>query len=59
MFGLDVKQLYDKRFGRALDNLQPILAETWVQLVSRAIRQEKIDIEAPHWDTTSTYPEGE
>ncbi len=59
MFGLDVKQLYDKRFGRALDNLQPILVEAWLQLVSRAVRQEKIDIEALHWDTTSIYLEGD
>ena len=53
MFGLDVTQLYDQRFGRALDNLQPILAEAWVQLVSRAVRQEKIDVGVLHWDTTS------
>ncbi|MCP4454058.1 MAG: DUF4277 domain-containing protein, partial [Planctomycetes bacterium] len=59
MFGLDVSQLYDKRFGRALDNLQPILAEAWVELVSHALRQEKIDIGVLHWDTTSIYLEGE
>ncbi|MDY6874442.1 MAG: IS1634 family transposase [Chloroflexota bacterium] len=59
MFGLDVSQLYDQRFGRALDNLQPILAQAWVEIVSRALRQEKIDIEVLHWDTTSIYLEGE
>jgi transposase len=59
MFGLDVSQLYDKRFGRALDNLQPILAEAWVELISRAVSQEKIDIGVLHWDTTSIYLEGE
>ncbi len=59
MFGLDVNQLYDKRFGRALDDLQPVLAEAWVQLASRAVHQEKIDIGALHWDTTSIYLEGE
>jgi transposase len=59
MFGLEVSQLYDQRFGRVLDNLQPILAEAWVQLVSRAIRQEKIDVGVLHWDTTSVYLEGE
>jgi transposase len=59
MFGLDVSQLYDKRFGRALDNLQPILAEAWLQLVSRAVQQEKIDLGVLHWDTTSIYLEGE
>ena len=59
MFGLDVSQLYDKRFGRALDNLQPILAEAWVELVSQALRQEKIDMGVLHWDTTSIYLEGD
>jgi len=59
MFGLDVSQLYDQRFGRALDNLQPILAEAWVELVSQALRQEKIDIGVIHWDTTSIYLEGD
>jgi transposase len=59
MFGLEVSQLYDQRFGRALDDLQPILAEAWLQLVSRAVRQEKIDIGVLHWDTTSVYLEGE
>jgi transposase len=59
MFGLEVSQLYDQRFGRALDDLQPILAEAWLQLVSRAVGQEKIDIGVLHWDTTSVYLEGE
>lgn len=59
MFGLKVSQLYDQRFGRALDNLQPILAEAWLQLVSRAVGQEKIDMGVLHWDTTSVYLEGE
>jgi len=59
MFGLDVSQLYDNRFGRALDNLQPILAEAWVELVSRVVSQEKIDLAVLHWDTTSIYLEGE
>jgi transposase len=59
MFGLDVSQWYDQRFGRALDNLHPVLAEAWVQLVSRAVRQEKIDLGVLHWDTTSIYLEGE
>ena len=59
MFGLEMSQLYDQRFGRALDNLQPILTEAWVQLVSRAIRQERIDVGVLHWDTTSIYLEGE
>jgi transposase len=59
MFGLEGGQLYDQRFGRALDNLQPILAEAWVQLVSRAVRQEKIDVGVLHWDTTSIYLEGD
>lgn len=59
MFGLDVSKLYDQRFGRALDDLQPVLTEAWVQIVSRAVRQEKIDMEVLHWDTTSIYLEGE
>jgi transposase len=59
MFGLDVSQLYDQRFGRALDNLQPVLAEAWLQLVGRAVCQEKIDVGVLHWDTTSIYLEGE
>ncbi len=59
MFGVDVKQLYDKRFGRALDNLQPILAEAWVELISRTVSQEKIDLGVLHGDTTSIYLEGE
>lgn len=59
MFGLEESQLYDQRFGRALDDLQPILAEAWVELVSQAVRQEKLDLEVLHWDTTSIYLEGE
>ncbi len=59
MFDLDVSQLYDNRFGRALDNLQPILAEAWFELISRVVRQEKIDLGVLHWDTTSIYLEGE
>lgn len=58
MFGLDESQLYDQRFGRVLDDLQPILAEAWVELVSQALGQEKIDLEVLHWDTTSIYLEG-
>jgi transposase len=58
MFGLAVSQLYDQRFGRALDNLQPVLAEAWGQLVSQAVRQEKIEVGVLHWDTTSIYLEG-
>lgn len=59
MFALDVSQLYDNRFGRALDDLQPILAEAWLELVSRTVSQEKIDLGVLHWDTTSIYLEGE
>lgn len=59
MFDLDVSQLYDQRLGRALDDLQPILAEAWVQVVSQALHQEKIELEILHWDTTSIYLEGE
>ena len=59
MFGLDISQLYDNRLGRALDDLHPILAEAWVELVSQALGQEKIDIGVLHWDTTSIYLAGE
>ena len=41
-----------------LDNLQPILAEAWLELVSRTVSQEKIDLGVVHWDTTSIYLEG-
>ena len=30
MFGLRVEQLYDQRFGRALDELHPFLGQAWV-----------------------------
>jgi transposase len=59
MFGLELSQLYDQRFGRALDALQPVLAEAWVQLVGRAVQQEQLDLGVLHWDTTSIYLEGE
>ena len=58
MFGLEASQLYDQRFGRALESLQPLLAEAWLQVVSRAVRQEKLEVGVLHWDTTSIYLEG-
>jgi transposase len=59
MFDLAARQLYDQRFGRALDNLHPILAEAWTQLAARAVQQEGVDVSVLHWDTTSVYLEGE
>jgi transposase len=58
MFGLDSAQLYDQRFGRALDGLHPVLAEAWAQLAARAVQQEGVDLSVLHWDTTTIYLEG-
>ena len=59
MFGLQVEQLYDQRFGRALDELHPVLGEAWVEIAARAVQQEGLDVSVLHWDTTSVYLEGE
>ena len=59
MFGLHVEQLYDQRFGRALDELHPFLAEAWVQIAAGAVQHEGVDLSVLHWDTTSVYLEGE
>jgi len=59
MFGVAASQLYDQRFGRALESLQPLLAEAWRQVVSRAVSQEKLEVGVLHWDTTSIYLEGD
>jgi transposase len=59
MFGLAAQKLYDQRFGRALDDLHPILGEAWVALAARVVQQEGIDLSAIHWDTTSVCLEGE
>jgi len=59
MLGLAGEQLYDQRFGRGLDDLQPILSAAWVALAARAVQQEGIDLSVLHWDTTSIYLEGE
>lgn len=58
MFGLHGEQLYDQRFGRALDELQPWLGEAWVQIAACAVQQEGVDLSVVHWDTTSVYLEG-
>jgi transposase len=59
MFGLAGGTLYDQRFGRALDDVQPVLTEAWVRIVSQAVQQEQVDLGVLHWDTTSIYLEGE
>lgn len=59
MCGLDAGQLYDQRFGRALDDLHAVLAEAWAQLAARAVQQEGVDLSVLHWDTTTLYLEGE
>jgi len=59
MFRLQVEQLYDQRFGRALDELHPMLGEAWAEIAARAVQQEGLDMSVLHWDTTSVYLEGE
>jgi transposase len=59
MFGLQVEQWYDQRFGRALDELHPVLGEAWAEIAARAVQQEGLDVSVLHWDTTSVYLEGE
>ena len=59
MFGLTAGQLYDQRFGRALDDLHPVLAKAWTQLAAQAVQQEGVDLSVLHWDTTTVYLEGE
>lgn len=56
---MSAAQLYDKRLVRAMDALHPFIGEAWCRLVSRAVRQEGIDLSAVHWDTTSFYFEGD
>jgi len=58
MFGLHAAQLYDQRFGRALDDLYTVLGEAWLQLAARAVQQEGVDLSVLHWDTTTVYLEG-
>lgn len=57
--GLDVDQLYDQRFGRALDELHPELGEAWACTAAKAVQKEGLDLSVLHWDTTSLYLEGE
>ena len=59
MFGLDAQQLYDQRFGRALDELHPFLGEAWVAIAARVVQQEGVDLSVLHWDTTTIHLEGE
>jgi transposase len=59
MFGLDAPQLYDQRFGRGLDKLQPYLGQAWTIIAARVVQQEGLDLSVLHWDTTSIYLEGE
>lgn len=56
---LSTAQLYDKRLGRALDALHPVMGELWMRLATRAVQQERIDLSVLHWDTTTFYFEGE
>jgi transposase len=59
MFGLRVEQLYDQRFGRALDELHPFLGQAWAAIAARVVQQEGIDLSVLHWDTTTIHLEGE
>ncbi len=59
LMGVNAAQLYDQRFGRALDELHAWLGDLWGDLAARAIHQEGIDLRVLHWDTTSIYLEGE
>lgn len=59
MFALALEQLYDQRFGRALDELHPIAGEAWVRLAARVVQQEGVDLSVVHWDTTAFCLEGE
>jgi transposase len=59
MFELALEQLYDQRFGRALDDLHPIAGEAWVRLAARTVQQEGVDLSVVHWDTTAICLEGE
>jgi transposase len=58
MFGLPLGQLYDQRFGRALDELQAWLGKAWAQIAAGAVQHEGVDLSVLHWDTTSVYLEG-
>ena len=58
MFGLQEEQLYDQRFGRALDELHAWIGEAWVRVASEAVEREKVDVSVSHWDTTSISLEG-
>lgn len=58
MFGLREEQLYDQRFGRALDEIHPGLGEAWVRVATDAVQREKVDLSVSHWDTTSIDLEG-
>ncbi len=59
MFGLKAEQLYDQRFGRALDELHPFLGQAWVAIAARVVQQEGVDLSVLHWDTTTIHLEGE
>ncbi len=58
VLGVSAAQVYDNRLGRALDRLQPQLAELWARLISRAMGVYELDLSVLHWDITSIYFEG-
>jgi hypothetical protein len=59
LFRLPVEQLYDQRFGRARDELHPVLGEAWAAIAVRAVAQEGLAVSVLHWDSPSVYFEGE
>jgi transposase len=59
MLDAPVPKLYDKRLGRTLDALYPLLGEIWADVAARAVTTYRADLRIVHWDITSFFFEGE
>ncbi len=59
MLDTPVPKLYDKRLGRTLDALHPLLGEIWADVAARAVTTYRADLSIVHWDITSFFFEGE
>ncbi|MBU2447641.1 MAG: IS1634 family transposase [Bacteroidetes bacterium] len=59
LVGVPASKLNDDRLGRALDAIQPHLADIWAEIVSRALVRYQIDLNLVFYDTTAFYFEGE
>ncbi len=59
LVGVPASKLNDDRLGRALDAIQPHLADLWTEIVSRALVRYQIDLNLVFYDTTAFYFEGE